>query len=203
MNNIWFQYKIGKQLDGLEIEDSLCLSLFKSLENCIKFKKLSNIGLKEAEIKRDAEISRWHAELLREKNLKEALRQKEEQEKKSQENFQKFLEFCKQQNRVLKKFDNTNFSFEYDEPATKKPFYQNKGYSILTFGVTIMTEETYEAYLDTNIKQLEEIRNQKLNKALELCKQSGLVLRAFDGKNFSFKCDKTNRSNNPNEKIDH
>lgn len=42
MNNIWFQYKIGKQLDELEIEDSLCLSLFKSLENCIKFKKLSN-----------------------------------------------------------------------------------------------------------------------------------------------------------------
>ncbi|GAA7921891.1 hypothetical protein HpMS258_05240 [Helicobacter pylori] len=83
-----------------------------------------------------------------------------------------------------------------------KTYYQNKGYSILTFGVIIMTEETYEAYLDTNIKQLEEIRNQKLNKALELCKQSGLVLRAFDGKNFSFKCDKTNRSNNPNEKID-
>ncbi len=108
MDNIWFQYKIGKQLDELEIEDSLCLSLFKSLENCIKFKKLSNIGLKEAEVKRDTEI-------LREKNLKE------EQEKKSQENFQKFLEFCKQQNRVLKKFDNTNFSFECDEPATKKP----------------------------------------------------------------------------------
>ncbi|GAA7407751.1 hypothetical protein MM0349_12720 [Helicobacter pylori] len=83
-----------------------------------------------------------------------------------------------------------------------KTFYQNKGYSILTFGVTIMTEETYEAYLDTNIKQLEEIRNQKLNKALELCKQSGLVLRAFDGKNFSFECDEPNRSNNPNEKID-
>ncbi len=87
-----------------------------------------------------------------------------------------------------------------------KTYYQNKGYRILTFGVTIMTKETYEAYLDTNIntniKQLEEIRNQKLNKALELCKQSGLVLRAFDGKNFSFKCDKTNRSNNPNEKID-
>ncbi|WP_305873770.1 hypothetical protein [Helicobacter pylori] len=121
MNNIWFQYKIGKQLDELEIEDSLCLSLFKSLENCIKFKKLSNIGLKEAEIKRDAEISRWHTELLREKNLKEQRRQKEEQEKKSQENFQKFLKFCKQQNRVLKKFDNTNFSFECDEPATKKP----------------------------------------------------------------------------------
>ncbi len=102
MDNIWFQYKIGKQLDELEIEDSLCLSLFKSLENCIKFKKLSNIGLKEAEIKRDAEISRWHTELLREKNLKEQRRQKEEQEKKSRENFQKFLEFCKQQNRVLK-----------------------------------------------------------------------------------------------------
>ncbi len=87
-----------------------------------------------------------------------------------------------------------------------KTYYQNKGYRILTFGVTIMTKETYEAYLDTDIannsKQLEEIRNQKLNKALELCKQSGLVLRAFDGKNFSFKCDKTNRSNNPNEKID-
>lgn len=72
MNNIWFQYKIGKQLDELEIEDSLCLSLFKSLENCIKFKKLSNIGLKEAEVKRDTEI-------LREKNLKE------EQEKISRE----------------------------------------------------------------------------------------------------------------------
>ncbi|MFP6176855.1 hypothetical protein ACLGB9_04630 [Helicobacter pylori] len=83
-----------------------------------------------------------------------------------------------------------------------KTYYQNKGYSILTFGVIIMTEETYEAYFDTNIKQLEEIRNQKLNKALELCKQSGLVLRAFDGKNFSCECDKTNRSNNPNEKID-
>ncbi|GAA7206068.1 hypothetical protein HpBGD72_07150 [Helicobacter pylori] len=83
-----------------------------------------------------------------------------------------------------------------------KTYYQNKGYSILTFGVIIMTEETYEAYLDTNIKQLEEIRNQKLNKALELCKQSGLVLRAFDGKNFSFECDELNRSNNPNEKID-
>ncbi|GAA7691397.1 hypothetical protein BT0002_08600 [Helicobacter pylori] len=83
-----------------------------------------------------------------------------------------------------------------------KTYYQNKGYRILTFGVIIMTEETYEAYLDTNIKQLEEIRNQKLNKALELCKQSGLVLRAFDGKNFSFECDEPNRSNNPNEKID-
>ncbi len=75
-----------------------------------------------------------------------------------------------------------------------KTYYQNKGYSILTFGVIIMTEETYEAYLDTNIKQLEEIRNQKLNKALELCKQSGLVLRKFDGKNFSFECDEPNRS---------
>ncbi|WQS37804.1 hypothetical protein KVC07_02850 [Helicobacter pylori] len=83
-----------------------------------------------------------------------------------------------------------------------KTYYQNKGYSILTFGVTIMTEETYEAYLDTDIanssKQLEE----KLKKALELCKQSGLVLRKFDGKNFSFECDEPNRSNNPNEKID-
>ncbi|GAA7446528.1 hypothetical protein MM0357_12090 [Helicobacter pylori] len=84
-----------------------------------------------------------------------------------------------------------------------KAYHQDKGYMILTFGVTIMTEETYEAYLDTNIKQLEEIRNQKLNKALELCKQSGLVLRVFDGKNFSFECDEPNRSNNPNEKIDH
>ncbi|WP_154491899.1 hypothetical protein [Helicobacter pylori] len=87
-----------------------------------------------------------------------------------------------------------------------KTYYQNKGYRILTFGMIIMTKGTYEAYLDTDIannsEQLEEIRNQKLNKALELCKQSGLVLRAFDGKNFSFKCDKTNRSNNPNEKID-
>ncbi|GAA7716681.1 hypothetical protein JP0160_01510 [Helicobacter pylori] len=89
MNNIWFQYKIGKQLDELEIEDSLCLSLFKSLENCIKFKKLSNLGLKEAEVKRDAEISRWHTELLREKNLKEVLRQKEEQEKKISREFSK------------------------------------------------------------------------------------------------------------------
>lgn len=78
--------------------------------------------------------------------------------------------------------------------VTLKAYYQNKGYRILTFGVTIMTEETYEAYLDTNIKQLEEIRNQKLNKALELCKQSGLVLRKFDGKNFSFECDEPNRS---------
>ncbi len=87
-----------------------------------------------------------------------------------------------------------------------KTYYQDKGYRILTFGMIIMTKETYEAYLDTDIannsEQLEEIRNQKLNKALELCKQSGLVLRAFDGKNFSFKCDKTNRSNNSNEKID-
>ncbi|GAA7420307.1 hypothetical protein MM0352_08300 [Helicobacter pylori] len=82
MNNIWFQYKIGKQLDELEIEDSLCLSLFKSLENCIKFKKLSNIGLKEAEVKRDTEI-------LREKNLKEQRRQKEEQEKKISREFSK------------------------------------------------------------------------------------------------------------------
>ncbi|WP_180393159.1 hypothetical protein [Helicobacter pylori] len=82
-----------------------------------------------------------------------------------------------------------------------KTYHQDKGYRILTFGMIIMTKETYEAYLDTNIKQLEEIRNQKLNKALESCKQSGLVLRAFDGKNFSFKCDKTNRSNNPNEKV--
>lgn len=86
--------------------------------------------------------------------------------------------------------------------VTLKIDHKDKGYRILTFGMIIMTKETYEAYLDTNIKQLEEIRNQKLNKALELCKQSGLVLRAFDGKNFSFKCDKTNRSNNPNEKID-
>ncbi|WQX85184.1 hypothetical protein KVM54_06080 [Helicobacter pylori] len=83
-----------------------------------------------------------------------------------------------------------------------KAYHQDKGYRILTFGMIIMTKETYEAYLDTNIKQLEEIRNQKLNKALELCKQSGLFLRKFDGKNFSFECDKTNRSNNPNEKID-
>ncbi|GAA9716394.1 hypothetical protein VN0021_09560 [Helicobacter pylori] len=41
MDDIWFQYKIGKQLDELEIEDSLCLSLFKSLENCIKLKNLA------------------------------------------------------------------------------------------------------------------------------------------------------------------
>ncbi|WP_187943383.1 hypothetical protein [Helicobacter pylori] len=79
-----------------------------------------------------------------------------------------------------------------------KAYRQDKGYRILTFGVTIMTEETYEAYLDIDIanssKQLEEIRNQKLKKALELCKQSGLVLRKFDGKNFSFECDEPNRS---------
>ncbi|WP_025445396.1 hypothetical protein [Helicobacter pylori] len=78
--------------------------------------------------------------------------------------------------------------------VTLKAYHQDKGYRILTFGVTIMTEETYEAYLDTNIanssKQLEE----KLKKALELCKQSGLVLRKFDGKNFSFECDEPNRS---------
>ncbi|GAA7864624.1 hypothetical protein HpBT032_00860 [Helicobacter pylori] len=86
--------------------------------------------------------------------------------------------------------------------VTLKIDHKDKGYRILTFGMIIMTKETYEAYLDTNIKQLEEIRNQKLNKALELCKQSGLVLRAFDGKNFSFECDEPNRSNNPNEKID-
>lgn len=83
-----------------------------------------------------------------------------------------------------------------------KAYHQDKGYRILTFGMIIMTKETYEAYLDTNIKQLEEIRNQKLKKALELCKQSGLVLRKFDGKNFSFECNEPNRSNNPNEKID-
>nr|WP_232265100.1 hypothetical protein [Helicobacter pylori] len=75
-----------------------------------------------------------------------------------------------------------------------KAYHQDKGYRILTFGMIIMTKETYEAYLDTNIKQLEEIRNQKLKKALELCKQSGLVLRKFDGKNFSFECDEPNRS---------
>ncbi|MFP6099481.1 hypothetical protein ACLGAQ_04525 [Helicobacter pylori] len=86
--------------------------------------------------------------------------------------------------------------------VTLKIDHKDKGYRILTFGMIIMTKETYEAYLDTNIKQLEEIRNQKLNKALELCKQSGLVLRKFDGKNFSFECDEPNRSNNPNGKID-
>ncbi|MGL2641268.1 hypothetical protein ACQJ6H_05230 [Helicobacter pylori] len=75
-----------------------------------------------------------------------------------------------------------------------KAYHQDKGYSILTFGMIIMTEETYEAYLDMNIKQLEEVKNQKLNKALELCKQSGLFLRKFDGKNFSFECDEPNRS---------
>ncbi len=75
-----------------------------------------------------------------------------------------------------------------------KAYHQDKGYRILTFGMIIMTKETYEAYLDTNIKQLEEIRNQKLNKALELCKQSGLFLRKFDGKIFSFECDEPNRS---------
>lgn len=78
MNNIWFQYKIGKQLDELEIEDSLCLSLFKSLENCIKFKKLSNIGLKEAEVKRDTEI-------LREKILKKSVGKKKSKKKISRE----------------------------------------------------------------------------------------------------------------------
>ncbi len=91
------------------------------MKTALSLKNLAILDYKEAEVKRDAEISRWHTELLREKNLKEVLRQKEEQEKKSQENFQKFLEFRKQQNRVLKKFDNTNFSFECDEPATKKP----------------------------------------------------------------------------------
>ncbi len=85
--------------------------------------------------------------------------------------------------------------------VTLKIDHKDKGYRILTFGMIIMTKETYEAYLDTNIKQLEEIRNQKLNKALELCKQSGLFLRKFDGKNFSFECDEPNRSNNPNEKV--
>ncbi|GAA7023073.1 hypothetical protein ID0182_05990 [Helicobacter pylori] len=90
MNNIWFQYKIGKQLDELEIEDSLCLSLFKSLENCIKFKKLSNIGLKEAEVKRDAEISRWHTELLREKNLKKRLGKKKSKKKNLKRIFKSF-----------------------------------------------------------------------------------------------------------------
>ncbi|GAA8101089.1 hypothetical protein Kazakh3189_07810 [Helicobacter pylori] len=90
MDNIWFQYKIGKQLDELEIEDSLCLSLFKSLENCIKFKKLSNIGLKEAEIKRDAEISRWHTELLREKILKNSVGKKKSKKKNLKRIFKSF-----------------------------------------------------------------------------------------------------------------
>ncbi|EQL50749.1 hypothetical protein N403_03885 [Helicobacter pylori FD430] len=83
MNNIWFQYKIGKQLDALEIEDSLCLSLFKSLENCIKFKKLSNIGLKEAEIKRDTEI-------LREKILKNSVGKKKSKKKNLKRIFKSF-----------------------------------------------------------------------------------------------------------------
>nr|WP_305872933.1 hypothetical protein [Helicobacter pylori] len=90
MDNIWFQYKIGKQLDELEIEDSLCLSLFKSLENYIKFKKLSNIGLKEAEIKRDAEISRWHTELLREKILKNSVGKKKSKKKNLKRIFKSF-----------------------------------------------------------------------------------------------------------------
>ncbi|GAA8090520.1 hypothetical protein Kazakh3176_08930 [Helicobacter pylori] len=90
MDNIWFQYKIGKQLDELEIEDSLCLSLFKSLENCVKFKKLSNIGLKEAEIKRDAEISRWHTELLREKILKNSVGKKKSKKKNLKRIFKSF-----------------------------------------------------------------------------------------------------------------
>ncbi len=90
MNNIWFQYKIGKQLDELEIEDSLCLSLFKSLENCIKFKKLSNIGLKEAEVKRDAEILRWHTELLKEKILKKSLGKKKSKKKNLKRIFKSF-----------------------------------------------------------------------------------------------------------------
>lgn len=83
MDNIWFQYKIGKQLDGLEIEDSLCLSLFKSLENCIKFKKLSNIGLKEAEVKRDTEI-------LREKILKNSVGKKKSKKKNLKRIFKSF-----------------------------------------------------------------------------------------------------------------
>ncbi|GAA7147418.1 hypothetical protein HpBGD45_13570 [Helicobacter pylori] len=90
MNNIWFQYKISKQLDELEIEDSLCLSLFKSLENCIKFKKLSNIGLKEAEVKRDTEISRWHTELLREKILKNSVGKKKSKKKNLKRIFKSF-----------------------------------------------------------------------------------------------------------------
>lgn len=90
MDNIWFQYKIGKQLDELEIEDSLCLSLFKSLENCIKFKKLSNIGLKEAEVKRDTEISRWHTELLREKILKNSVGKKKSKKKNLKRIFKSF-----------------------------------------------------------------------------------------------------------------
>ncbi len=81
--DIWFQYKIGKQLSELEMEDSLCLSLFKSLKNCIKFKKFSDIGLKEAEAKRDTEI-------LRKNNLKEECRQKEEQEKNFKKIFKSF-----------------------------------------------------------------------------------------------------------------
>ncbi|EMH30871.1 hypothetical protein HMPREF1421_00105, partial [Helicobacter pylori GAM265BSii] len=57
------------------------------LKIVLSLKKLSNIGLKESEVKRDTEI-------LREKNLKEQRRQKEEQEKKSQENFQNCLNDC-------------------------------------------------------------------------------------------------------------
>ncbi len=83
MDNIWFQYKIGKQLDELEIEDSLCLSLFKSLENCIKFKKISNIGLKEAEVKRDTEI-------LREKILKNSVGKKKSKKKNLKRIFKSF-----------------------------------------------------------------------------------------------------------------
>nr|WP_258220418.1 hypothetical protein [Helicobacter pylori] len=90
MDNIWFQYKLGKQLDGLEIEDSLCLSLLKSFENCIKFKKLSNIGLKEAEVKRDTEISRWHTELLREKILKNIVGKKKSKKKNLKRIFKSF-----------------------------------------------------------------------------------------------------------------
>ncbi len=65
-----------------------------------------------------------------------------------------------------------------------KAYHQDKGYRILTFGMIIMTKETYEAYLDTNIKQLEEIRNQKLNKALELCKHQVLSLERLTAKIF-------------------
>ncbi len=42
----WFQYKICKQLEELEVENSLCLG-YKPLEYCAKFKKPSNIGMQE------------------------------------------------------------------------------------------------------------------------------------------------------------
>ncbi|GAA8407475.1 hypothetical protein HpDR45_13700 [Helicobacter pylori] len=65
-----------------------------------------------------------------------------------------------------------------------KAYHQDKGYRILTFGMIIMTKETYEAYLDTNIKQLEEIRNQSLTKHWNCANNQVLSLERLTAKIF-------------------